>query len=514
MASNNTKIKKNGIYYTPQDLADFLVKPLIQARELTIFDPAYGEGSLLLASEVALSKYRKSKKNLPIYGCDKHPVNGGLAHIPSSHLRRCDFFDYKLNEKHDVIVMNPPYVRHHLLSNTKRDLYRKITGKLCELKSSSDLWAYFLVKAVSHLKVNGSIGAILPWSFLQAEYAQNIRKWLLELFENIQVLAIGADYFDDAQERIVMLWLQNYGKQTNSIKISFTQHISNVVKYKHLDKDKWISEQVVFSKNNDIDSVLNQYVNKYNFKRLGDIANIKIGVVTGCDDFFVLDGEDAKQIGCEEQHLKRVLTSSREFSGFTLNGKQATKYLLLLSKNSYRKYKHYIAKGVRKQCHLRAHSTRRKPWYCLQLGETPQAFFPYRTSQIPYLVLNSQRIQCTNTIHRIYFKRLTVTQRKWLQLSLISVPGQLSIEAHSKSYGRGMLKVEPRSLKQALVCLRNDKEIDPIYNKISKLLSNGHKIEAAKIATSFINSKLKVSVKLRQRASVALKELQKRRLER
>ena len=97
---------------------------------------------------------------------------------------------------------------------------------------------------------------------------------------------------------------------------------------------------------------------------------------------------------------------------------------------------------------------------------------------------------------------------------MLSVPGQLSIEANSKTYGSGVLKIEPNSLKNAIGYKSNDESINPIYDKISKLLSLNQKIDAMKIATGFIDSKLNIADELSVMAKSALTELQQRRLER
>ena len=85
--------------------------------------------------------------------------------------------------------MNPPYVRHHTLTYTKIQKYSKTTNSICKLKKTSDLWAYFLAKALGHIKEGGSIGAILPWSFLQADYARDIRKLLSNKFKHIKIVS-------------------------------------------------------------------------------------------------------------------------------------------------------------------------------------------------------------------------------------------------------------------------------------------------------------------------------------
>ncbi len=506
------RIKHNGVYYTPIELARFLAKPLITRRNLTVFDPAYGEGALLLAAEKTFQEKGYSPSYaIELYGCDKMPKNGLLKHLPGHHLLKLDFFKYPFAEKFDVILMNPPYVRHDTMSDKRIKGCKKIVDDIHKLKPKSDLWVYFLVKAVNHLNQGGNLGAILPWSFLQADYAREIRKWVAERFDKIQVLALGSHYFDNAKERTILLWLEGFGESVRSIKISFSQRLPERILYCDLPRASWESEEVVYSATHDIDTIVRQYIEEFNFKRFEELADVRIGVVTGADKFFILDVDEAKEKGFLRKHLIPILTSSRELSGLSLNGSKPLKRLLSLTRRQYDDYRNYIRIGIKEKYHLRSHSLRRKPWYSVILGRTPDAFFPYRASYIPYLILNDQDAQCTNSIHRIYFKKLSIEKRKWIQISLLSVPGQLSLEAYSKTYGQGILKIEPKALKRAIVSSGDDDDVGPIYDRISELISLNNKVQAMKVATDFVNQKLGISAELSNSASSALIELQERR---
>jgi hypothetical protein len=228
-----------------------------------------------------------------------------------------------------------------------------------------------------------------------------------------------------------------------------------------------------------------------------------------------LDEESAKKHGFTKKYLIPIFSSSKEFTGFFLNGNVPSKKLVTLPANGTDKFKNYILEGVKSQYHLRAHSLLREPWYCVDQGKIPDAFFPYRAMRVPYMVLNNKETQCTNSIHRIYFnEKISTTEKKWIQLSLLSIPGQLSIEARSKTYGSGVLKIEPSSLKSAIAYKCNDKSINIVYDKVSKLLSLNQKIDAMCRATEFINEKLNISKELSDKTYTALIELQNRRLER
>lgn len=503
--------RKNGVYYTPLTLAEHLVSPLIKPTRQSVFDPAYGDGALLIAAERIFKKQINGNGAKPaIYGCDLKPVNGKLAHLPESNLVKQDFFDYPDENKYDLILMNPPYVRHHFLDDEIRKKYHQSIASTLKLKLTSGLWAYFLVKAVKHLKKQGSIGAILPWSFLQADYSQKIREWLLNHFREIKILALNSEYFPKTEERILMVWLNNYGQRTDSIKISFSSDLRENTTYMTLDKKEWLLPRVNFSRQDDIESLLQRYIDRYDFIRFGEAARVSIGVVTGADSFFILPGDDARGKQFPDSRLIPILSSAKEFSGLRLNGKGPQKRLLQFTSNINNNDLRYIREGEAQGLQYRAHSKLRTPWYNVNPGEIPDAFFPYRMSKVPYLMLNNGA-QCTNSIHRVYFKSLNENQKKWLQLSLLAVPGQLALESCAKTYGRNVLKIEPGALKNAIVYLSDDPEINSIYPEISNMIAAGEKINAMKTVTVFLNRKLNIDPGLSASAFSTWHELQDRR---
>ncbi len=507
--------RHHGIYYTPPELAKFLSEPLITEPALTVFDPAYGGGALLLAAEkISKKKFDIPSVGITLFGCDRKPVNGLLKHLPTSNLTEQDFFSFSHTDKFDVILMNPPYVRHHLIGAEKIRLLQEQTSNQCVLNYTSDLWAYFLVKSIRHLRTGGSIGAILPWSFLQADYACSLRSWLVEIFGEIKVLTLGARYFDSAKERVILLWLNDYRTPCHSIKIAFSKHIDENIPYFDLDQHEWKSDKVILSKTYNIESLLSRYVNEFGFSKFIKCADIKIGVVTGADEHFIASKSKAEELNLSEDHLIPIFTTSREFAGLFFNSNRPLKRLVAITEQDSKNFEDFIRVGEEKQFHLRSHSLRRKPWYAVNIGKTPDAFFPYRMLKIPYLVTNDNEAQCTNSIHRVYFKNLSPNEIKWVQISLLSAVGQLALESFSKTYGRSMLKIEPKSLKNAIVYINDDPDIDSIYYRISDLLASNHKVEAMKMATAFINEKLQIPDELSNSTMNALIEMQNRRFNR
>jgi len=146
MESSTPNKKENGIFYTPDALAEYLARPLIKGEKLEVFDPAYGQGALLLAGE-SVAHQNQTVKGLGLYGCDIHPVNGLLEHLPAANLKQQDFFDYDRKRKFDVILTNPPYIRHQNQEKEKIIHYRKKKSRAVFSKQCCRFMGLFLSKS-------------------------------------------------------------------------------------------------------------------------------------------------------------------------------------------------------------------------------------------------------------------------------------------------------------------------------------------------------------------------------
>jgi len=504
--------KKNGVYYTPSSLAEYLAEPLINKDSINILDPSYGEGALLLAAERIFQKKNKRALAKNLFGCDTKPVNGLLKHLPEANLQQIDFFDFGNDKKFQTILMNPPYVRQQIQNEKSIEKYRKKYPELKIVNGNADLWAYFLIKSISHLDKKGNIGAILPWAFLQADYAKPLRKWLLEIFKEIKVLTLSDKFFEKADERVVMLWLKGHGEKCTSLNIASSKGINSEVEYVDLPESNWNSDRVFSFGSLEIISILDRYKTDFGFKELSNYAEVKIGVVSGAVDFFITSKLGKEIDKFEKSKLVPILTSTDEFPTFLKSGKKNLRFLIALKDKDHLKYRSYIKRGIQEEYNLRTHSKLRTPWYSVKVGKIPDAFFHYRISKIPYLLLNKSKVQSTNSIHRIYFKKVTKIEQKWILISLLSIPGQLSLETNSKSYGRGILKIEPKSLKNSLVIKRSDLIVNETYKQVVNLLSNDKKQEAVNIATEFINTQVNIPFDFAERAKETLINLQNSRI--
>lgn len=510
--SSHKEQRENGVFYTPRELALRLVEPFAESSApASILDPACGGGSLLFAAKKVFASRRQGRKP-DIYGCDISPDLRKLRKLRPKRIWVRDFLELRLNRQFGLVLMNPPYVRHHGISQKIKQAYNVGVQPICALPKSADLWAYFIVKAVEVVKDGGSVAAILPWAFLQADYARILRAWLAERFATIEVTAISSQQFKDAEERIALVWLRGKGRSAQSITLCNVTDPSQDTPKCNLSWSEWLRSRVVITSAGPVDDVLSLFSDK-GFVPFREIADTRIGTVTGADSFFIVDRQSAIEMGLKEKDYQNILRSLRNVRGFCLNGDCPEKVLMHFpSKPEMPQIVQYLKKGRKEGIHQRAHCLRRSPWYTIQRLDPPDALFPYRTSHTPYLVLNLPRYLCTNSVHAINWRKLNRRQIEWVQVSLLSAPGQLSLEAHAKTYGSGVLKIEPNSLGSALVTTGGDRLPRKLYKQIDELLVSNKRDEASSIATDIIQNSCGIDSKTMQVCMTVLRELRHRRL--
>jgi adenine-specific DNA-methyltransferase len=104
------KQKLLGSIYTPSIIAESIVNWAIRKGDDKVLDPSSGEGVFLELSKKKLNELGSKKVNVVGVDIDEQVAKKtGAIHS--------DFFKWvNTDEKTDVIVGNPPYVRSHLNS--------------------------------------------------------------------------------------------------------------------------------------------------------------------------------------------------------------------------------------------------------------------------------------------------------------------------------------------------------------------------------------------------------------
>ena len=187
-------------------------------------------------------------------------------------------------------------------------------------------------------------------------------------------------------------------------------------------------------------------------KRMGELARIHIGYVSGANAFFHLRPSEAERLGIPETFLQFTARNARALPPARVNASTVGRWrredraalLLRLGKDQtlppsvldYLQSPSAEAVAERYKCRTR------NPWYVVPDVKIPDYFLTYMSGRRVSLVQNAARCACTNSLHTVQLKdRASAKRVEELRHSPIF---QLSCEIEGHPLGGGMLKIEPR----------------------------------------------------------------------
>lgn len=168
----NMDNKLTGSFYTPQELIEYMAKYISgRITPRSILEPSAGDGRFIPA--------------ISIFDCPITAVELYKEKVDTLHMhcgKQCeiicaDFLSYALEteKKYDFIIGNPPYISKKSLPECQRNLSLKLVKhfKLDEALFQN-IWVSFILASLKVLSPNGSIFFVLPFEFLQVQYAEHM----------------------------------------------------------------------------------------------------------------------------------------------------------------------------------------------------------------------------------------------------------------------------------------------------------------------------------------------------
>ncbi len=404
-----------------------------------------------------------------LYGVELDPSGvrrlqeSGLE-LRQSQLRQADLLSLDAKQLGGVfgaILGNPPYIRHHLLNDELIARGRASAKHLgIELNGRSDAWAYFCAHLVTFLDTEGRLALVLPGSVLQADYARPLLDKLAADKGEVQLIRIGERMFPNVQERTVLLLIDR-GKSSGERVIY--RRIANLDGLRRgllrgspraparsrasqsLDtRLPWRLTRTETSAWEDIDA-------NEGICCLGALAKIRIGVVTGANGFFIRSASDALAMGAaigsvpivsRGAWLKAVRWGRAE--QVRVAG-QPSRLLLFPSSESglCMAAREELRNAEEQEIHLRSHCARRSPWQSITDTAAPDLFLSYMGADPRWLVINDAQATCSNAIHRVWLHPDTMLSLESIAAGSWTTLYTLSAELVGRSYGGGVLKLEP-----------------------------------------------------------------------
>lgn len=467
--------RRFGQFATPYELAQEIMSfglTLQDKKEISFLEPAFGTGAFYSALLSECDKHSKIINTAIGVEVDKdfYTAANELWKHTNVNLVSGDFIEIESFENINLLVSNPPYVRHHYIDKEQKsklsNMTQKETGLL--LSGLAGLYCYFILSAHKWLAPDAICGWLIPSEFMDVNYGRKLKEYLLNKVHLLRVHRYNPENckFNDALVSSCVVWFKNETMKNNyDVKFSYGGTLEKPEVCRNIDKNtleksrKWTH----FPTNNE------QLPNTHT-PTLGDFFTIKRGLATGDNHFFILSKEEIEELNLDMKFFTPILPSPRYlkcnevFSDKYGNPRLDTQYFLLSCrlpeeevKKNYPSIWNYLSSGLdtTAQKYL---CKNRKVWYYQENRSATPFLCSYMgrgnvEHSVPFrFILNHTKAIATNSYLMLYPKTVlqeAITQTPdilhevWNALSNITAN---DFESEGRVYGGGLKKIEPKEL--------------------------------------------------------------------
>ncbi|MCS6882138.1 MAG: N-6 DNA methylase [Oscillochloridaceae bacterium] len=466
-------LRQKGQFWTPDWVAEAMVEYVLADQSRTLFDPAVGAGAFFRAAK-AIEK--EKQLSVILMGMDIDPmalhqaIEQGLSHNDLRGVRIGDFIFHPPLEKLSAIVANPPYIRHHRLSNETKESLKQLSlrtlGKI--LDGRAGLHVYFLIRALTLLNEDGRLAFIMPADTCEGKFAYDLWRWILSSYALDAVLTFSPDaspfpsvdtnpivfFIRNAPPKKSCFWAKCYEPRPDILK-TWVRSGFAIQPFDGLSvTQRELSEALTTGLSRPpVTGSVSKYV-------LGDFAQIIRGVATGANDFFFMTAEQVRRTRIPVHYFVRAIGRTRDVPGSeiiqetldSLEAKGRPTYLLSLDAESLEEYpdslRDYLRKGEALGLPQKPLISQRKPWYKMESRIPPPFLFAYLGRRNLRFIRNTAKVVPLTSFLCVYPKINTdeYMDHLWRILNHSDVVANLAMIG--KSYGDGAVKVEPRALEK------------------------------------------------------------------
>lgn len=312
VAVKQSRKNKFGQYFTPEVVADFMISLADISTNLKILEPSCGEGVFLKKLQ------QKGYNKLTAFEIDQN-----LA-TDFPFVRYESFVSASIEEKFDLVIGNPPYIRwknledelkHELSTNP---IWNKYFNSLC------DYLYIFILKSIELLNENGQLIFICPEYWMNTTHSISLRNYMVQngYFEEIYHFN-ETPIFDKVTVSIVIFKFVKSKQKTDKIKVAkfyanqkltsdILENLRNQIPFKDAEylqvsqfktNERWLlqSDEVreklkqleTVCKKQNPSSLLSFFEDeKTEFHTIGEICEIGNGLVSGLDKAFQVNGHE------------------------------------------------------------------------------------------------------------------------------------------------------------------------------------------------------------------------------
>jgi adenine-specific DNA-methyltransferase len=490
--------KLRGGYYTSEAVAAWLCAWAVRARSDSVLEPSCGDGVFLEAAAERLGELGARGPAIAhqLTGVEILPTGAEAARArlrprlgarAAAVVETGDFFEWwerRAWQPFDAAVGNPPFIRYQSFPEPSRGRAMAVMARLGLTPNRlTNVWVPFVATAAASLRAGGRLALVLPAELLQVGYAAQLRSFLSYRFRRIDMVACNELFFARAEQEVVLLLADGAvvepavsagARRTaaRGCRVTLTEARTvaeittrppavvlagaspKTVRHEH---EKWLK---YFLSAREI-GLMRALRRSGAAATLGAHAGVDVGVVTGKNEFFVLNRRQVDDFHLAPYTVPLV-SRSAQLAGAritkadwqTLDAAGERVHLLHLRPLDGSRLAPALADYVRLgesrglqegyKCSIRA------PWYAVPSVWIPDGFVFRQIYDFPRAVRNHARATSTDTIHRLACK----ADPEAVIANLYTHLTAASAEIEGRSYGGGVLELEPAEAERLLVPAR------------------------------------------------------------
>ncbi len=481
------RAKELGAYYTDSQVADFLVWWAVRDSADTVVDPSFG-GGVFLRSAGRRIRDLGGDPGQQVFGVELDGsvhseislLLGQEFQVPLGNLPRADFFEVTPGRlpKVDVVVGNPPFIRYQRFAGeARRKALVRASEEGLKLSGLASSWLPFLIHSIRFLRDGGRLAMVIPFEIGHAAYARPVLAHLARRFESVNFLTFRRKLFTELSEDTLLLLAEGCrnGAPTAKFRLRDLAHVGTlsaieangvvpISSMRSLNTRRLVSgverlvESLIPAKAANLYRALCGHEKA---TRLGNLADVGIGYVTGANSFFHFSPEEAQAKGIPAKYLRPCVRRGRSLTGLRLT-KQDWRALVKTSDAGFllelpgrgalpEPVKEYIRSGEQAGIHRTFKCSNREPWYRVPHVYQPDAFLTYMSGDSPKLVANDAEVVAPNSLHILRLHPAARISSDGLAALWQTTLTQLSVEIEGHALGGGLLKLEPTEAESVLL---------------------------------------------------------------
>lgn len=377
-----------------------------------------------------------------------------------------------IGRRFNLILANPPYVRHHHLDPEEKRRLKGLVGRRVgiDISGLAGFYAYFMLLGDAWLEENGISIWLIPSEFMDVNYGAAIRSYLTDRVRLLHIHRFSpadVQFGDALVTSAVVVFEKSPPTEMHAARMSFggplrAPETSEFVPLSDLrTAKKWTNyPRRSPATTDEIGSAVT----------LGDLFSIRRGIATGSNEFFIIPREVAECMGLPRRFLRPILPSPRHLSATIIEADvdgypTVGRPMSLLDcdrpesevRRDYPTLWAYLEEGIKKGVDRGYLASRRTPWYAQERREPSPFVCTYmgrrRGERSPFRIMRNESQAVAANVYLMLYPKFILKRELDANPGLYSAVFEIlrAIDPdrfidEGRVYGGGLHKVEPKEL--------------------------------------------------------------------